>query len=66
MATIVNASATLRLRNELNRSVCNIGGVNPDMSAADAAGFVTGIKTMYNRGPVQARIHTVSDIVIPE
>jgi len=28
----------------------------------DAAGFVTGIQTMYNRGPVLARIHVVSDI----
>ena len=66
MANIVNASAALRIRNAQNRAVCSISGVNPDMSAQDAAGFVTGIKTMYNRGPVQARIHIVSDIVMPE
>ena len=38
---------TLRVRNEQNRSVCSISGVNPDMSASDAAGFVTGIQEMY-------------------
>ena len=64
MASIVNATATLRVRNEQNRSVCNISGVNSDMSANDAAGFVTGIQEMYNRGKVTARIHSVSDIEI--
>jgi len=34
------------------------------MSAADAAGFVAAIQTMYNRDAVTARIHVVSDIVI--
>jgi len=36
------------------------------MTAEDAAGFVAGIQTMYNRGTVLARIHTVSDIEIPD
>jgi len=35
------------------------------MTAQDAAGVVTGIQTMYNRGIVMARIHVVSDIEIP-
>ena len=64
MANIVNVSAALRVRNEQNRSVCSISGVNPDMSASDAAGFVTGIQEMYNRGKVTARIHSVSSIEI--
>jgi len=62
MANIVNASAALRIRSEQNRSVCSISGVNPNMTAENAAGFVTGIQTMYNRGTVKARIHTVSDV----
>jgi hypothetical protein len=52
------------VRNEQNRSVCNIGGVNADMSANDAAGFVAGIQEMYNRGKVTARIHSISAIEI--
>jgi hypothetical protein len=66
MATIVNASAALRVRNEQNRAICSISGVNPAMTAEDAAGFVAGIQTMYNRGTVRARIHSVSDIEIPD
>ena len=62
MASIVNASAALRIRSEQNRAICSISGVNPNMTAQDAAGFVTGIQTMYNRGNVLARIHTVADI----
>jgi len=64
MATIVNTSAALRVRNEQNRPICSISGVNSDMNAEDAAGFVMGIQTMYNRGKVLARIHSVSDIEI--
>ena len=64
MASIVNASAVLRVRNEQNGTVCNISGVNYDMNAEDAAGFVTGIQEMYNRGKVTARIHSVSAIEI--
>jgi len=64
MANIVHASAALRVRSAENRSICSISGVDPNMSASDAAGFVTGIQTMYNRGSVFARIHTVSDIEI--
>ena len=64
MANIVTASASLRIRSANNRSVCTISGVNPNMSAADAAGFVAAIQTMYNRDVVTARIHVVSDIVI--
>ena len=64
MATIVNATAALRVRNEQNRAVCSISGVNPNMTAENAAGFVAAIQTMYNRGSVFARIHSVSDIEI--
>lgn len=64
MASIVHASAALRVRSAQNRAICSISGVNPNMTAADAAGFVEGIQTMYNRGPVLARIHVVSDIEI--
>ncbi|MCL2357198.1 MAG: hypothetical protein FWC70_08585 [Defluviitaleaceae bacterium] len=64
MANIVTASASLRIRSANNRAVCTISGVNPNMSAADAAGFVAAIQTMYNRDVVTARIHVVSDIVI--
>ncbi|MCL2577312.1 MAG: hypothetical protein FWE27_04595 [Defluviitaleaceae bacterium] len=66
MASIVNASAALRIRNEQNRAICSISGVNTNMTAQDAAGFVTGIQTMYNRGSVLARIHSVSDIEIAD
>ena len=62
MANIVPASAALRIRSAQNRAVCSISGVNPNMSAADAVGFVTGIQNMYNRDTVSARIHVVSDI----
>ena len=64
MANIFNVSATLRVRSEQNHAVCNISGVDPDMSADDAAGFVAGIQDMYNRGKVTARIHSVSSIEI--
>jgi len=62
MATIVPATAAIRVRSAQNRAVCSINGVNPNMTAENAAGFVLGIQTMYNRGPVTARIHVVSDI----
>ena len=62
MANIITASAALRVRSVQNRSICSISGVDPNMTADDAAGFVTGIQNMYNRGPVLARIHVVSDI----
>jgi len=62
MATITNTSASLRIRNAQNRAVCSINGVDPSMTAEDAAGFVTGIRTMYNRGLVFARIHAVSGV----
>ena len=62
MANIVHASAALRIRSAQNRAICSINGVNPNMTAENAAGFVTGIQAMYNREPVQARIHVVSDI----
>ncbi|MCL2373418.1 MAG: hypothetical protein FWC78_08480 [Defluviitaleaceae bacterium] len=65
MASIVNASAALRIRSEQNRAICSISGVNPNMTAEAAAGFVMGIQNMYNRGKVTARIHVVSDIEIP-
>jgi hypothetical protein len=64
MASIINASAALRIRSGENRAVCSVSGVNPNMTASDAAGFATGIQTMYNRGPVKARIHIVSDVVM--
>ena len=64
MASIVHASAAIRIRSEQNRAICSISGVDPNMSADDAAGFVTGIQSMYNRGSVTARIHVVSDIEI--
>jgi hypothetical protein len=63
MASIVNASAALRVRNAQKQAVCSISGVNPNMTAEDAAGCVAGIQEMYNRGPVSARIHIVSDII---
>ena len=66
MANIVNTSAALRIRSEQNRAICSINGVNPNMTAEDAAGFVKGIQTMYNRGTVTARIHIVSDIDITD
>lgn len=66
MANITNTSAALRVRSVQNRAICSISGVNPDMTADNAAGFVTGIQTMYNRGPVLARIHVVSDIEITD
>jgi hypothetical protein len=62
MASITTASAALRISNDQKRAVCSISGVNANMTALDAAGFVAGIQTMYNRGPVWARIHVVSDI----
>jgi hypothetical protein len=43
MASIVYASAALRVRSEQNRAICSISGVNPNMNATDAAGFVSGI-----------------------
>ncbi|MCL2357439.1 MAG: hypothetical protein FWC70_09865 [Defluviitaleaceae bacterium] len=64
MANIVTASASLRICSAQNRSVCTISGVNPSMSAVDAAAFVAAIQTMYNRDADTARIHVVSDIVI--
>ena len=66
MANIVNVSAALRVRNEQNNAVCSISGVNPDMSADDAAGFVAGIQEMYNQGKVTARLHMVSNIEIDD
>jgi len=66
MAAIVNASAALRVRNEQNSSICSISGVDPNMSAENAAGFVAGIQEMYNRGKVLARIHSVSDVEISD
>jgi len=66
MASITTASAALRIRSAENRAVCSISGVDPGMSAEDAAGFVTGIQTLYNRGPVMARIHIVSDVDITD
>jgi len=66
MASIVNASATLRIRSEQNRAICSISGVNPNMAAADAAGFIKGIQAMYNRGTVLARIHAISDVDITD
>ena len=62
MANIVHASAALRIRSAQNRAICSINGVNPNMTAENAAGFVTGIQAMYNRDTVSARIHVVSDI----
>jgi len=64
MASINHASASLRVFSAENRSILSLTGVDPNMTAADAAGFVTGIQTMYNRDSVIARIHTVSDIDI--
>jgi hypothetical protein len=62
MPSIGNTTASLRVRSIQNRAICTIGGVNPNMDAQDAAGFVTAIQIMYNREPVSARIHIVSDI----
>ena len=62
MATITNMSASLRMRNTQNRAICSINDVDPNMTAEDAAGFVTGIQAMYNRGTVSAHIHSVSDV----
>jgi hypothetical protein len=39
-----------------------LNGVNPDLSAVDAVGFMEGIEELYNAGPVKGRISTVSDI----
>jgi hypothetical protein len=66
MASIANTSAALRIRSAENRAICSINGVDPNMAAEDAAGFVTGIQTMYNRGMVMARIHVVSDIELAD
>ena len=66
MANIANTSAALRVRSIQNRAICSINGVNPNMTAQDAVGFVTGIQTMYNRGPVLARIHAVSEIELTD
>jgi len=66
MASITHVSAALRIRSAENRAVCSISGVDPGMSAEDAAGFVTGIQNMYNRGPVKGRIHIVSDVEITD
>ena len=62
MASLANATATLRVRSAQNRAVCTISGINPNVSAAALAGFVKGIQTMYNRGPVTARLHTVVEL----
>ncbi|MCL2356148.1 MAG: hypothetical protein FWC70_03155 [Defluviitaleaceae bacterium] len=64
MANIVIAAAALRIRSAQNQAVCSISGVNPNMSAADATGFVSAIQAMYNRDNVTARIHVISDIEI--
>ena len=66
MASIVNATSSLRIRSVQNRAVCTISGVNPNMAAEDAVGFVAGIQTMYNRAPVTARLHVISDIEITD
>ena len=66
MPSIVNASATLRVLNGERRSVCSVSGVNPNMAAGDAVGFIEGLTMMYNRGDLTARIHAVSDIVIDD
>jgi hypothetical protein len=66
MASINHASASLRVRSAENRSILSIGGVNPNMTAEDAVGFVMGIQTMYNRGAIKARIHTISDVEIED
>jgi len=66
MPSITHASAALRIRSVNNRSVCSINGVNPNMSAQAAAGFVKAIQKMYNRGPVSARIHAVSEIELDD
>ena len=62
MATIAHASSAIRIAGTNGRSVCNINGIDPDMTAADAAGFVEGIEELYNSGPVTARISTMSNL----
>ena len=66
MATIVTASAALRIRSAKNGAICSINGVNPNMTAENAAGFVSGIQELYNRGTVSAHIHVVSDIELSD
>jgi len=66
MASITHVSAALRIQSAENRAVCSINGVDPGMNAEDAAGFVAGIQSLYNRGPVKARIHIVSDIELTD
>lgn len=66
MPSIGNTTAALRIRSAQNRAICSINGVDPSMSAEKAAGFVTAIQTMYNRGLVTARIHIVSDIQLTQ
>lgn len=62
MANIVHASSAIRITDAAGRSVCSLNGVNPNMTASDAVGFVEGIEELHNGGPVTARISTLSDI----
>jgi len=62
LANIVHASSAIRIAGTDGRSVCSLGGVDPNMTASDAAGFVEGIEELYNSGPVTARLSTMSNI----
>ena len=63
MANIVHATSAIRIAGTDGRSVCSISGVDPDMTAIDAVGFIEGIEALYNSGTVTARLSTMSDIV---
>ena len=51
MATIAHVSSAIRIAGTNGRSVCNINGVDPDMTATDAAGFGKLLITQHYHTP---------------
>jgi hypothetical protein len=62
MASLVAASATLRLTNEERRSVFSVGNVSPTVTAEVAEGFVNAVEKLYNNGQCTARVSIVLDL----
>ena len=62
MAQLVAASANLRLTNEDRRSVFSVNNVSPNVTAEDAAGFVSAVEKLYNNGQCSARVSIVLNL----
>ena len=62
MANFNTISALIRVTDEDNKVVCSLSGVNPAVQPAIAAGFVSAIETLYNKGECTARLNITSDI----